>query len=184
MVLMHWCFLSTRGPLTTSAAVKQTMLVDYGSRDQLFLEVVADIRARLLKIAGVSKELPVHTSTAHGWASEKGGLWGKGSFQKGPENLPPPERSRETRDLRESIRRFARIAWFSRIVSGFPNRTPFLRIALRGAENCKSQVWGDSRESLARYENRGFSANRCMRIDSRESPRFALQKAGPSKSRL
>ena len=67
-------------------------------------------------------------------------------------------------DSRESIRRFARIAWFSRIVSGFSNWTPFLRIALQGAKNCESQVWGDSRESLARYENRYF-----LRIDSRES---------------
>ena len=59
-------------------------------------------------------------------------------------------------DSREWIRRFARITWFSRIVSGFPSRTPFLRMALRGrgAKNCESQVWGDSRESLARHENR------------------------------
>ena len=40
---------------------------------------------------------------------------------------------------------------------------------------------GDSRESLARYEDRGFYANRFARIDSRESPRFALRIAGSSK---
>ena len=33
-----------------------------------------------------------------------------------------------------------------------------------GAKNCKSRVWGDSRESLACYENRGLSANRFARI--------------------
>ena len=42
--------------------------------------------------------------------------------------------------------------------------TPFARIALRGAKNCESQFCGDSRESLARYENRGFSVNRFARI--------------------
>ena len=52
--------------------------------------------------------------------------------------------------------RFARIAWFSRIVSGSRIEPPFLRIALRGAKNYEWQVWGDSRESLAHYENRGF----------------------------
>ena len=66
---------------------------------------------------------------------------------------------------------------FSRIVSGFPSWTPFLRIALRGAKHCESQVWGDLRESLARYENRPFF----LRTDLRESPRFALRIAGPSK---
>ena len=54
-------------------------------------------------------------------------------------------------DLRESIRRFTWIAWFARIVSGFPSWTPievFLRI--------------NSRESI-------------------EKPRFAWRIAGPSK---
>ena len=83
-------------------------------------------------------------------------------------------------DSRELICRFAQIAWFLRIVSGFPNLTPFLRIAFWGAKNCESQVWGDSREPLARDANRGFSANRFARTDSRESPRFALRIAGPS----
>ena len=60
-------------------------------------------------------------------------------------------------------------------------------IPLPGSHNktCESQVWGDSRESLERYEHRFFffSASRFMRIDSRESPRFVLRIAGPSKIR-
>ena len=87
------------------------------------------------------------------------------------------------------------MAWFARINSQIranrlilanrfrvPELNPlFLRIALWGAKNCESQVWGDLRESRARYENRLFSANRFARIDSCKSPRFALQIAGPSK---
>ena len=38
--------------------------------------------------------------------------------------------------------------------------------AFGGLNNCESQVSGDSRESLARYENRDFSANRFARINS------------------
>ena len=38
-------------------------------------------------------------------------------------------------------------------------------------------------KSLARYGNRGFSANRFARVYSRESPRFSLRIAGPSKYR-
>ena len=37
---------------------------------------------------------------------------------------------------------------------------------------------------LKRNENRGFSANRCARIDWRESPRFALRIASPSKFKM
>mmetsp|Transcript_73686 Transcript_73686/g.134810 ORF Transcript_73686/g.134810 Transcript_73686/m.134810 type:complete len:437 (+) Transcript_73686:44-1354(+) len=48
--------LFTPGPLTTSAAVKQAMLVDYGSRDNLFLEAVQNVRNGLLRAAGTSKE--------------------------------------------------------------------------------------------------------------------------------
>lgn len=48
--------LFTPGPLTTSATVKQAMLVDYGSRDRRFLEACRDVEERLLHIAGVSKE--------------------------------------------------------------------------------------------------------------------------------
>ena len=49
--------LFTPGPLTTSSTVKQAMLHDLGSRDTAFLEVVADIRSRLLQLGGVSQEL-------------------------------------------------------------------------------------------------------------------------------
>jgi len=48
--------LFTPGPLTTSAAVKQAMLKDYGSRDKLFLDAVRDVREGLLKAAGVSQK--------------------------------------------------------------------------------------------------------------------------------
>lgn len=46
----------TPGPLTTSSAVKQAMLVDYGSRDARFLEVMHQVRTKLLGAANVSKE--------------------------------------------------------------------------------------------------------------------------------
>ena len=46
--------LFTPGPLTTSAATKAAMQVDLGSRDARFIEVVASIRARLLRMGGVA----------------------------------------------------------------------------------------------------------------------------------
>jgi 2-aminoethylphosphonate-pyruvate transaminase len=45
--------LFTPGPLTTTPAVKHAMLRDLGSRDAEFLQVVRDIRERLLALAGV-----------------------------------------------------------------------------------------------------------------------------------
>src|SRR5262245_58765632 len=42
--------LFTPGPLTTSATVKQAMLRDLGSRDFEFIEVVRDIRRRLVAL--------------------------------------------------------------------------------------------------------------------------------------
>eukprot|EP01065_Artemidia_motanka_P038586 TRINITY_DN47441_c0_g1_i1.p1 TRINITY_DN47441_c0_g1~~TRINITY_DN47441_c0_g1_i1.p1 ORF type:complete len:447 (+),score=160.05 TRINITY_DN47441_c0_g1_i1:72-1343(+) len=48
--------LYTPGPLTTSASVKQAMLVDIGSRDSRMIGVIRDIRQQLLKMAGVSQE--------------------------------------------------------------------------------------------------------------------------------
>jgi 2-aminoethylphosphonate-pyruvate transaminase len=48
--------LFTPGPLTTSATVKAAMQRDMGSRDVDFVELVAGIRAELLRIAGVSRE--------------------------------------------------------------------------------------------------------------------------------
>src|SRR5207253_67895 len=47
--------LFTPGPLTTSWTVKQAMLRDLGSRDHEFIEIVRDIRHRLLALAGVSQ---------------------------------------------------------------------------------------------------------------------------------
>ncbi len=44
--------LFTPGPLTTSAAVKQAMLRDLGSRDAAFIGIVGDIRRRLVALAG------------------------------------------------------------------------------------------------------------------------------------
>ena len=48
--------LFTPGPLTTSATVKQAMLRDLGSRDAEFIELVRDVRRRLLALGGVSQE--------------------------------------------------------------------------------------------------------------------------------
>ncbi len=45
--------LFTPGPLTTSRTVKQAMLRDVGSRDDAFIHIVRDIRARLLAVAGL-----------------------------------------------------------------------------------------------------------------------------------
>ena len=42
--------LFTPGPLTTSATVKQAMLRDLGSRDLQFIEIVRDIRRRLVQL--------------------------------------------------------------------------------------------------------------------------------------
>jgi 2-aminoethylphosphonate-pyruvate transaminase len=46
--------LFTPGPLTTSAAVKAAMLRDAGSRDPDFLQMVREIRERLLAIGGAA----------------------------------------------------------------------------------------------------------------------------------
>jgi 2-aminoethylphosphonate-pyruvate transaminase len=45
-------YLLTPGPLTTSRTVKLAMLADWGSRDIEFRQTVADIRKRLLALAG------------------------------------------------------------------------------------------------------------------------------------
>lgn len=44
--------LLTPGPLTTSRSTKEAMLHDWGSRDQAFIELNAQVRARLLALAG------------------------------------------------------------------------------------------------------------------------------------
>ena len=47
--------LFTPGPLTSSRTVKQAMLRDLGSRDYTFIDLVKDIRNRLLEIGQVNK---------------------------------------------------------------------------------------------------------------------------------
>src|SRR5882724_10929595 len=47
--------LFTPGPLTTSLSVKQAMLHDAGSWDVEFNTVVAEVREKLLKLAGLSR---------------------------------------------------------------------------------------------------------------------------------
>lgn len=47
--------LFTPGPLTTSAGVKQAMLVDIGSRDSRMIDVIQEVRDLLLAMAGVSQ---------------------------------------------------------------------------------------------------------------------------------
>jgi len=47
--------LYTPGPLTTSASVKQAVLVDLGSRDVRMVTVIREIREKLLAMAGTDK---------------------------------------------------------------------------------------------------------------------------------
>lgn len=48
--------LFTPGPLTTSAFVKEAMLIDLGSRDDAFLSAVKSVREKLLRIGQVTEE--------------------------------------------------------------------------------------------------------------------------------
>lgn len=48
--------LFTPGPLTTSITVKEAMLHDFGSRDDVFIQLIKDIREALLSLGNVSKE--------------------------------------------------------------------------------------------------------------------------------
>lgn len=70
--------LFTPGPLTTSAAVKEAMLVDAGSRDTRFIALTRDVRRRLVEAAGVSG----------GRASGRG--WGAPRGPRGPPPRAPP----------------------------------------------------------------------------------------------
>ena len=47
--------LFTPGPLSTSPTVKQTMLVDYGSRDDAFISCIADVRRGMLRVGGMNQ---------------------------------------------------------------------------------------------------------------------------------
>lgn len=48
--------LFTPGPLTTSATVKEAMLFDMGSRDDVFVKAVKEIRSDILRLAHVSEQ--------------------------------------------------------------------------------------------------------------------------------
>lgn len=52
--------LFTPGPLTTSRTVKQAMLQDLGSRDMTFIEIVRDVRRRLVALAHADEQ--THTA--------------------------------------------------------------------------------------------------------------------------
>jgi 2-aminoethylphosphonate-pyruvate transaminase len=52
----HDKLLFTPGPLTTSQTVKQALLKDYGSRDLAFVDMVREIRHRLVELGGVSNK--------------------------------------------------------------------------------------------------------------------------------
>ena len=62
--------LFTPGPLTTSRTVKQSMLRDLGSRDREFIDIVRDIRRRLVQIGEVTEEeytaIPIQGSGTYG----------------------------------------------------------------------------------------------------------------------
>jgi 2-aminoethylphosphonate-pyruvate transaminase len=47
--------LFTCGPLQTATSVKQAMIVDYSSRDDAFVACVAEVRAAMLRVAGVAE---------------------------------------------------------------------------------------------------------------------------------
>ena len=64
------------------------------------------------------------------------------------------------------------MAWFARIMPGFLDWTPFLRIAFHSLKNCESQIWGDPRKIAEIHENRVV-----LRIDSCESIRVANRRA-------
>ena len=58
--------LFTPGPLTTSITVKEAMLHDYGSRDDLFIQLIKDIRNTLLSLGNVSKDTGYETVIMQG----------------------------------------------------------------------------------------------------------------------
>jgi 2-aminoethylphosphonate-pyruvate transaminase len=62
--------LFTPGPLTTSRTVKQAMLRDLGSRDSEFIDIVKDIRCRLVELGGADCDkytaIPVQGSGTFG----------------------------------------------------------------------------------------------------------------------
>jgi 2-aminoethylphosphonate-pyruvate transaminase len=61
--------LFTPGPLTTSKAVKEAMLKDFGSRDTTIRDATASIRRRILTMAGTSVEAGFETVIVQGSGS-------------------------------------------------------------------------------------------------------------------
>ena len=72
-------------------------------------------------------------------------------------------------DSRESIRRFAQIAWFSRIVSAFPNWTPFFCESRFVGLKIANRMFEAIRANRSHFMKIGFFF--FLRIDSRESIR-------------
>ena len=64
--------LFTPGPITTSSTVKGEMLRDVGSRDTEFIEMVGDLRRRLLVIAGASANTTHRSPDAGQWDVRSG----------------------------------------------------------------------------------------------------------------
>ena len=98
-------FLPSLGPIRSAriADAPNTLLILAQQRRAKFLKVLVELCGRrLVNLADLVENLEIRLC---------------------PSPLRWP-------DSRESIRRFARIAWFSRIVSGFPDWTPFLRISV------------------------------------------------------
>ena len=70
--------LFTPGPLTTSLTVKQAMMHDLGSRDAGFMDLVRDIRRRLLQLGGVddgSYEAVLLQGSGTRWSRRNRGRW-------------------------------------------------------------------------------------------------------------
>jgi 2-aminoethylphosphonate-pyruvate transaminase len=74
--------LFTPGPLSTTATVKQAMLRDLGSRDGEFLALVQEVRATLLRLAGVAEPeytaLPLQGSGTYAVEAALGALLPRG----------------------------------------------------------------------------------------------------------
>ena len=79
-------------------------------------------------------------------------------------------------DSRESIRRFARIAWFMRIVSGFPNWTPFCANCVLAAMSIVNRTFEEIRANRSNVAKRGFF---CESIRANQFARLRI--ARPSK---
>lgn len=118
--------LYTPGPLTTSLAVKQTMLRDIGSRDPDMIRIVQEIRDGLLKLGGVSQE--------SGWECVL--MQGSGTFAvEGIVSsvVPPPVRFHSI----ISFRLTPLISFFFGLISHEPSR-----LISAGQNGCKQEAGG------------------------------------------